>query len=147
MNWRLARREAYDSLSALTLATQRSLAEPRQVRLPLEPLEALQARSYQLLAQLTAVKSLLLLRRSQLDMAQALPALDQAARCIAAELSSQPLAAPDFNLPGFSLPGQPYLERPDMLLAADLTPWLLRRLQLACGIAHELRLAAQRIQA
>ena len=147
VNWRLARREAYDSLSALTLATQRSLAEPRQVRLPLEPLEALQARSYQLLAQLTAVKSLLLLRRSQLDMAQALPVLDQAARCIAAELSSQPLAAPDFNLPGFSLPGQPYLERPDMLLAADLTPWLLRRLQLACGIAHELRLAAQRMQA
>ena len=145
VNWRLARREAYDSLSALTLATQRSLAEPRQVRLPLEPLEVLQARSYQLLAQLTAVKSLLLLRRGQLDLAQATPALEQAARCIEAELSGQAPAASSVNPPGFSISGQPHLERPDVLLAADLTPWLLRRLQLACAIAGELRLAANRV--
>ena len=150
VNWRLARREAYDSLSALTLATQRSLAEPRQVRPPLEPLEALQVRSYQLLAQLTAVKSLLLLRRSQLDLAQATPALHYATQCIEAELSGKTFVAPapgNFNMPGFSVSGQPYLERPDVLLAADLTPWLLRRLELACAIAHELRLAASRMQA
>jgi len=147
VNWRLARREAYDSLSALTLATQRSLAEPRQVRPPLEPLEALQARSYQLLAQLTAVKSLLLLRRSQLDLAQATPALEYAAQCIEAELSGQSLTAAGTGAAAFSISGQPYLQRPDVLLAADLTPWLLRRLQLACGIARELRLAASRMQA
>jgi len=146
VKWRLARREAYDSLSALTLATQRSLAEPRQVRPPLEPLEALQARSYQLLAQLTAVKSLLLLRRGQLDLAQARPALEHAARCIAAELSGQPAESAGLSPPGFSISGQPYLERPDMLLAADLTPWLLRRLQLACAMAGELRLAASRVR-
>ena len=146
VNWRLARREAYDSLSALTLATQRSLAEPRKVRPPLEPLEVLQARSYQLLAQLTAVKSLLLLRRSQLDMAQAMPALTLATQRIEAELSSDPLAAPSLDPQAIGMPGQPYLERPDVLLAADLTPWLLRRLQLACGIARELRLAANRMQ-
>ncbi|MBH2020399.1 MAG: FUSC family protein [Burkholderiales bacterium] len=145
VNWRLARREAYDSLSALTLATQRSLAEPRQVRPPLEPLEALQARSYQLLAQLTAVKSLLLLRRGQLDLAQATPALERAAHCIEAELSGKTPPASNDNPPGFSIAGQPYLERPDMLVAADLTPWLLRRLQLACAIARELRLAASRV--
>jgi hypothetical protein len=57
------------------------------VRPPLEPLEALQARSYQLLAQLTAVKSLLLLHRAQLDMAVAQVALAQSARCIEAELA------------------------------------------------------------
>ena len=88
--WRLARREAYDSLSALTLATQRTLAEPDQVRPPLAPLEAVQARSYQLLAQLTSVKSLLLLRRSQLDMAVATPALQEAARQIGLELTNAP---------------------------------------------------------
>lgn len=147
VNWRLARREAYDSLSALTLATQRSLAEPRQVRPPLEPLETLQARSYQLLAQLTAVKSLLLLRRGQLDLAQATPALEHAAQCIEAELLGQATAVPNQNPPGFSMAGQPYVERPDMLVAADLTPWLLRRLQLACAMARELRLAASRIRA
>ena len=146
VNWRLARREAYDSLSALTLATQRSLAEPRQVRPPLEPLETLQARSYQLLAQLTAVKSLLLLRRGQLDLAQATPALEHAAQCIETELLGKAPAASNHNPPGFSIAGQPYVERPDMLVAADLTPWLLRRLQLACAMARELRLAASRVR-
>ncbi|SFB73192.1 Uncharacterized membrane protein YccC [Polaromonas sp. OV174] len=146
VHWRLARREAYDSLSALTLATQRSLAEPRQVRPPLKLLEALQARSYQLLAQLTAVKSLLLLRRGQLDMESATPALQQAAQYIEAVLSdAAPSAAPDQD-PGFSIAGQPYLSRPDWLVATDLTPWLLRRLQLACAMARELRLAADRIR-
>ena len=146
VNWRLARREAYDSLSALTLATQRSLAEPRQVRPPLEPLEALQARSYQLLAQLTAVKSLLLLRRGQLDLTQATLALAHAAQCIEAELSDDTRAGLNLVAPSFSIAGQPYLERPDMLVAADLTPWLLRRLKLACAIASELRLAASRVR-
>lgn len=146
VNWRLARREAYDSLSALTLATQRSLAEPRQVRPPLEPLEALQARSYQLLAQLTAVKSMLLLRRKQLDLAQATPALEHAAQCIAAELSGKAPAQSAAYPAGFSSAAQLYVERPDPLVAADLTPWLLRRLALACAIAKELRLAANRVR-
>ena len=146
LNWRLARREAYDSLSALTLATQRSLAEPRQVRPPLEPLEALQARSYQMLAQLTAVKSLLLLRRKQLDLALAMPALAQAAQCIHAELSDKKLDPATLQPADFSLAGQAYVERPDPLVATDLTPWLLRRLQLACAIARELRLAAARVR-
>ena len=146
LDWRLARREAFDSLSALTLATQRSLAEPRQVRPPLEPLEVLQARSYQLLAQLTAIKSLLLLRRQQLDLAQAMPALEYAAQCITAELSGKLTAPSDDSPSDFSIAGQPYLERPDPRLAIDLTPWLLRRLQLACAMARELRLAASRVR-
>ena len=150
VNWRLARREAYDSISALTLATQRSLAEPRQVRPPLEPLEALQARSYQLLAQLTAVKSLLLLRRKQLDLAQATPALEYAAQFIAAELSDK-APSPSGDYPAdfgtnLSPAAQLYVERPDPLVATDLTPWLLRRLALACAIAKEFRLAANRVR-
>ena len=155
--WRLARRDAYNSLSELTLATQRSLAEPRQVRPALEPLEALQARSYQLLAQLTAVKSLVLLRRTQLDMAVATPALEQAAQSIAAELSeantrSTSPAPTDLakavqaTADHVALPiaGQPFQPKPDALVAADLTPWLLRRLALACAMARELRLATAR---
>ncbi|HEY3046205.1 MAG TPA: FUSC family membrane protein [Polaromonas sp.] len=144
--WRLARREAYNSLSDLTLATQRSLAEPRQVRPPLEPLEALQARSYQLLAQLTAVKSLLLLHRTQLDLAVAAPALEEAAQRIAAELSDAAVPPPSTGTPAATPPiaGQPFQPRPDPLVAADLTPWLLRRLALACAMAQELRLAMAR---
>jgi uncharacterized membrane protein YccC len=139
--WRLARRDAYNSLSELTLATQRSLAEPSQVRPPLEPLEALQARSYQLLAQLTAVKSLLLLRRAQLDLSVAGPALAQAAERIAAELSGTAATPQAVELP---IAGQPFQPRPDPLVATNLTPWLLRRLALACAMARELRQAAAR---
>ena len=149
--WRLARREAYDSLSALTLATQRSLAEPAEVRPPLAPLEAVQARSYQLLAQLTAIKSLLLLRRSQLDMAVATPALQAAARQIGLELAaSAPLeptttdaTSTDTNP---SIAAQPFQPRPDPLAVDDLTPWLLRRLTLATAMARELQQAAHQAQ-
>ena len=143
--WRLARREAYNSLSDLTLATQRSLAEPDQVRPALEPLEALQARSYQLLAQLTAVKSMLLLRRAQLDLTVARPALEQTAQYLEAELSGSAAA----GTPGTDqvpIAGQPFQPRPDPLLANDLTPWLLRRLTLVRAMAVELRLAAARTQ-
>ncbi|APW40941.1 FUSC family protein [Rhodoferax koreense] len=149
--WRLARREAYDSLSALTLATQRSLAEPSQVRPPLAPLEAVQARSYQLLAQLTAVKSMLLLRRAQLNMDVALPALQAASKQIGDELAeasaakaAKPAAAQPADAPPIA--GQPFQPRPDPLLAADLTPWLLRRLTLATAMARELKQAATQAQ-
>lgn len=156
IRWRLARREAYDSLSALTLATQRSLAEPRQVRPPLQALESLQARSYQLLAQLTAVKSMLLLRRGQLDMAVAVPALQQATQDIAEALAdpgapSTAVATPPpsptpSTAPEPTLAGQPFQPRPDPLLANDLTPWLLRRLTLATAMARELQQAAVQVQ-
>ena len=146
--WRLARRDAYNSVSDLTLATQRSMAEPRQVRPPIEPLEAVQARSYQLLAQLTVVKSLLLLHRPQLDMEQAAPALAQASQSIEAELGDS-AALPAPPLPAASVPvpplaGQPFQARPDLLAADDLTPWLLHRLAVAHVMAHELRLAVAR---
>src|SRR5690606_20090702 len=65
LEWRLARKEAYDSLSALVQATRRSIAEPRAVRPRLESLESLLGHGYQLLAQLTTVKTMLLMRRHQ----------------------------------------------------------------------------------
>ncbi|MEO6016763.1 MAG: FUSC family membrane protein, partial [Polaromonas sp.] len=146
--WRLARRDAYNSMSDLTLATQRSLAEPKNVRPALEPLEAVQARSYQLLAQLTAVKSMLLLRRTQLDLDVARPALERASSYIQAELSEQRVssAAADAAPATVPLAGQPFQPRPDPLMANDLTPWLLRRLSLACAMAAELRQAMERAQ-
>lgn len=143
--WRLARREAYDSLAALTLTLQRTVAEPRQVRLPVHAVETLQSCSYQLLGQLAAIKSLLLLRRPQLNLAVAQPALQQAAERIQDALTGAETdtgAGLDF---GTSAAGQPFQPRPDPLVAADLTPWLLRRLTLACAMAREVRLAADRV--
>ncbi|WP_341892792.1 FUSC family membrane protein, partial [Variovorax sp. YR752] len=90
LEWRLARREAYDSLSALVQATQRSLSEPRAVQPPLEPLEHLQAHSYQLLAQLSAVKSMLVLRRDRLTPGDIEGPLVRTAQRIEAALGTIP---------------------------------------------------------
>ncbi len=134
--WRLARREAHDSLSALVQATQRSLSEPRAVRPPLEPLERLLAHSYQLLAQLTAVKTLLLLRRGQLDPEQVGRSLLQAAAAVESALLETPASAPTDERPAEAMPDP--APRPDTA-DNDLSHWALRRLTLATGIAAQLR--------
>ena len=139
--WRLERREAYDSLSALVQATQRSLSEPRAVRPPLVPLGRLLAHSYQLLAQLTAVKTMLLLRRGELDAEHIREPLRHAADTIEATLVARPAAA----TPG--RPSAPAWQRPgqDKTPAADLTPWALRRLDLAQNVALKLRQDADEV--
>lgn len=140
--WRLARREAYDSLSALVQATQRSLSEPRAVRPPLDGLGRLLAHGYQLLAQLTAVKTLLLLRRGRLDLGQIRAPLLQAADSLDASLSAPRPARPaDVPRAGVS-PGPAELPDP---LDDDLSPWLLRRLDLAAVIAVQLREDADQV--
>ncbi|WP_114973944.1 FUSC family protein [Rhodoferax ferrireducens] len=142
LEWRLARREAYDSLSALVQATQRSLSEPRAVRPPLEPLGRLLAHSYQLLAQLTSVKTMLMLRRGRLQPAQIRAPLMQAGAAIDATLTArQPLATPGAPRANTSL--EP-LTLPDPF-ESDLSPWMLRRLDLATGIAVQLRMDADQV--
>ncbi len=147
LEWRLARREAFDSLSALVQATQRSLSEPRAVRPPIEPLEHLQAHSYQLLAQLSAVKSMLLLRRDRLRPGEIADPLARTAERIESTIGT----APTGPIGGSPLPEK----RPATALGGaiplpdpfdnDITPWLLRRLDLATGIAAQLRDDAARI--
>lgn len=133
--WRLARREAYDSLSALVQAVQRSLSEPRAVRPPLAELERLLAHSYQLLAQLTAIKTMLLQRRERLNFGQLRPPLEEAAAAIAAALT--PGARPPAAVPPHE-EAQAMLDLPDEA-EGDLGPWVLRRLRLAVGIAGEVQ--------
>ncbi|HEY1230722.1 MAG TPA: FUSC family protein, partial [Ramlibacter sp.] len=137
--WRLARREAYDSLSALVQAVQRSIAEPRAVQPRLKDLERLLAHGYQLLAQLTAVKTMLLQRRDRLALERLREPLQAGADDIAAALAGGPrrdaVPAQDDQSTMLQLP-DPYVD--------DLSPWLLRRLRLAIGIAHDLKTEAQR---
>ena len=142
--WRLARREAFDSLSALVQATQRSLSEPRAVQPPLEPLERLQAHSYQLLAQLSAVKSMLLLRRDRLTLHEVEGPLARTAVRIEDAIGSAPIGPsplPD-HAPATALGGAIPLPDP---FDNDISPWLLRRLDLATAIAAQLRDDAARI--
>jgi uncharacterized membrane protein YccC len=151
--WRLARREAYDSLSALVQSTQQSLSEPRAVRPPLAALARLLTRSYQLLGQLTAVKTMLLLRRDRLQHDHIRPPLLHAAEHIAATLcAGKPLncdpaevadmaqttdaADTSHSPPTAATPIAATLPDP---MDNDLSGWLLRRLDLAAGIAEQLR--------
>ncbi|WP_299797033.1 FUSC family protein [Ramlibacter sp.] len=140
--WRLARREAYDSLSALVQAVQRSLSEPRAVRPPLQDLERLLGHGYQLLAQLTAIKTMLLQRRDRLDFPRLNPPLEEAKQAIAGALAR---AAPQPAATGHEDP-PPMLELPDAG-ERDLTPWVQRRLMLAVDIARELQADAARAAA
>jgi uncharacterized membrane protein YccC len=139
LGWRLARREAYDSLSALVQATQRALKEPRAVRPPLDHLERLLAHSYQLLAQLTAVKTMLLQRRGRLDPGQIQGPLQQYADAIGAELTAK--GVPD-AAPAQAAHAIEPAAMPDPF--EDLSPWLVRRLQMARDIARQVRGEAKR---
>jgi uncharacterized membrane protein YccC len=133
LGWRLARREAYDSLSALVQATQRALKEPRAVQPPLDHLERLLAYSYQLLAQLTAVKTMLLQRRGRLSPEQIQGPLQQYAQAMNAVLTAKTAPAP--APPNHDAPGP--VAMPDPF--EDLSPWLLRRLQMAQDLALQVR--------
>jgi hypothetical protein len=141
--WRLARREVYDSLSALVQAVQRSLSEPRAVQPPLQDLERLLGHGYQLLAHLTAVKTMLLQRRDRLDFARLRPRLEQAAQAISRALKQ---GAPQPPAPGVPDEPSPMLAVPE-LPERDLTPFVQRRLLLAVEIARELKADAARATA
>lgn len=145
LGWRLARREAYDGLSALVQAIQRALSEPRAVRPRLDALERMLGHSYQLLAQLTAVKTMLLQRRDRLDIAQLQQPLQEAASAIGQALSgaAPPEPAP---VPRLHQDARPMLELPDPV-EHDLSPWLLRRVHLAVDLARELKSEASQAQA
>ena len=153
--WRLARREAYDSLSALVQSTQQSLSEPRAVRPPLTPLGRLLAHSYQLLGQLTAVKTMLLLRRERLQPEQIRPSLLHAAEAIATTLLKGPpplaetMAAAEAATAATTAATSETAAAPVALpdpFDQDLSPWLLRRLDLAAVIAGKLRTDADQVQ-
>ncbi|TXK26679.1 FUSC family protein [Ottowia sp. GY511] len=143
LTWRLARREAYDALSALVQATARALVEPRAVQPPLALLEQLQGHSYQLLGQLSAIKSLMLLRRERLQLDGLTVPLEQAAAVIEQTLAFDRVSTAAHSLDtarvdlDVSLPAVPET-LPDPYLQ-DASPWLLRRLNLSEALARRVR--------
>ncbi|MBH1963989.1 MAG: FUSC family protein [Comamonadaceae bacterium] len=136
--WRLARREAYDSLSALVLATERSLAEPRAVRPPIALLEHMQAHGYQLLAQLSAAKSMLLLRRDQLRLDEIEVPLMHAATHIEHALTGESSNKTASRLSLAANMPTSIEALPDPF-ENDISPWLIRRLELAHELAQQMR--------
>jgi len=133
LEWRLARRECFETLSALVQATQRALSEPRAVQPALEPLGRILALSYQLLAQLTSIKTMLLLRRDRLELAALGPLLQDTSSRIASALQQTepgPIDAAPASDPASGF--KQFLPDP---FEGDLTPWLTRRLALSADLA------------
>lgn len=142
--WRLARKEAYDSLSALVLSTQRSLSEPRAVQPPVELLERFQAHGYQLLAQLSAAKAMLLLRRDQLNLVEIEAPLVDAGQRIERTLTDDAAQAGSGSPDLAAAAAAPIETLPDPFVN-DISPWLLRRLSLAVDLSGRLRRDADEV--
>ena len=151
LTWRLARRETYDALSALVQASNRALVEPRAVRPPLAALEQLQGHGYQLLGQLSAIQSILLLRRPQLQLEAVQPALNDTARAIEATLDLSRPWQPVATAPDEAEDESPRLSAVPEDLPDPFEPhsnaWLLRRLALARRQAGDLRAATDHVLA
>jgi hypothetical protein len=113
------------------------------VRPPLEPLGRLLACSYQLLGQLTAVKTMLLRQRGRLQAGQIEVPMQQAADTLEALLLSAPSATQRDRPLTEASPLTTSLPDP---FVDDLSPWLLRRLDLAEDMAAQLRAEAERVQ-
>ena len=96
--------------------------------------------SYQLLAQLTTVKTMLLQRRGRLTHGQIDAALRQAAQDIAQTL--QGAASTAAHGPREALVEPAALQDP---FDGDLSPWLLRRLELACDLAVQVRAQSDQV--
>lgn len=135
---RLLRRKAYDSLSSLGGALQRSSVEPARVRLPVEQIATLLDHGSRLMAHLGVVRQLL----AQIDDRPDSPSLDQALAKAHARLS----AYLDLGTPAPHDAADTAPQRLEMLPehppAHDLVPWLSRRLALTVHDAARLRAAA-----
>lgn len=135
---RLARREFYEAIGSLAASALRSRAEPSRVQLPVPAMALLLTRCHVLLAQLSAVRTLLERRHTRLDAEQARPLLAAAAAEIDAMLQAATPADEALPLPTDAL-------RP---LAPDtaLLPWLQRRLALAAVAARGVADAADAVE-
>ncbi len=138
MPQRLARRRAYDALTAVAAALERTRAEPRGVRLPAREVAMLVDHAQRLLAHLSVVR--LMLSGQRVD-----PADPEAARALLS--GGQALAAClDLEAPAPGVrPPRDALELsslPPAAPAEDLRPWLLRRLLVLEQEAHDIRRAS-----
>lgn len=141
---RLARRAAYDALSGLAAAAQRSTVEPRHVQLPLLELSRLLDHAQQLMAHLSSLRSLLTRRAAELDQPEARVALDDALQVLRSRLSAG--VALETALPALTDPAAAMALLPQQPPADDPLPWLMRRLAAVKDEARQVAWAAAEVQ-
>jgi uncharacterized membrane protein YccC len=135
---RLARRRAYDALSALATALQRSAAEPKAVRVPLKEVAALLDHGQRLMAHLSMVRMMLSRGSAELRGGPAEQALAEARQALDASLDLATSGA----APVDAASTEELVLLPMQAPAQDAVPWLLRRLQLLAQDARRIREAA-----
>ena len=137
---RLARRKAYDSLSALAAALQRSRVEPKGVRLPARQIATLLDHGERLMAHLSMARMTLeRLKRAEAPLPQVDAMLAEAAAALSACLDLT--AAASEGVAGDE--ADALLLLPEQPAAQDVLPWLTRRLALMVHEAGRIRSAAQ----
>lgn len=132
---RLARREFYEAIGAIAASAQRSRAEPTRVQIALPAMATLLTRCHVLLAQLSAVRTLLERRRDRLEPQATHAVLGAAAAAIDRLLAPGPDALDSQARSDARGPVEMrWVDEPDQLM-----PWLERRLSLvadsAAGVA------------
>lgn len=120
------------------------------MRPPLQPLEMLQAHAYLLLAQLTAIKTLLLLRRGNLNRERLETPLVRASERIANLLSGKEIIIDTVDADEPAEPAReptlsPGPEHVPHDWDADLLPWFERRLEQAILLASQIRKDADQL--
>lgn len=142
---RLARREFYEAIGGIAASAQRSAAEPARVQIAMPAMATLLTRCHVLMAQLSAVRTLLERRRARLAPEAAQAVLRDAAAAIDRLLEPGANTSPP---PTHALGPETlrWIDEPDALL-----PWLERRLSLvaesAAGVAaaaHAVRVGSAR---
>ena len=127
----------------------RALVEPRAVRPPMAALEQLQGHGYQLLGQLSAIQSILLLRRQRLELPAVTGPLADTAQAIGQALElDQPWCARSSDAPHDPTLPERLSAIPEDLpdpFAPNTNAWLLRRLHLADDLAARVRADALRV--
>lgn len=139
---RLARRAAYDALSNLAAAVQRSSVEPREVRLPIAALSRLLDHAQQLMAHLSSLRGLLIRRGDELAQDETQAALMTGLQSMQASLLDGVTAPTAATVPADG-PAVPMMNQlPERPPAHHLAPWFLRRLAAACRDAEQVAHAA-----
>jgi len=138
---RLSRQQSYTALAAVANAAQRTQVEPSHVRLPEAEIEALLTHGYRLMALLGMVQQMINRRVLRLDPAASSAAMAEAVDKIVAGLQ------PDETFPAALPPGVALSSDWPEHGQQDLTPWLIRRLQLSGREAVMLSAAVHRLLA
>ncbi|HKM98537.1 MAG TPA: FUSC family membrane protein [Buttiauxella sp.] len=143
---RLARREAYDTIIALAGVAQRTIAEPKQVQLPMEKLADLIVQARLLLANLASTHLLLTRCAAEPDRTDMQALLEDASHQLQQLFATQGTRQPAENLTA----EQPLAEGENdntIPPAGALLPWLQRRLDRSQRAAQHLVHLADRLQA